>query len=158
MTMSPNTTILLSHQHGANALAVLPPAASTLFKAAVLAVLLISPLASSVAQAAPRAKPHIFKVGKRSFEGRAETICTIEGRWADGEYFRYQGWDACAKMRISSASLANYKGWAPCGRKGSLTVADIPPKAETIEISNDVSSVLVFRDQNGIMQEVLIRD
>lgn len=49
-------------------------------------------------------------------------------------------------------------GDEPRGRKGSLTVADIPPQTEVIEIGNDYSSVLVFRDALRDTLDVLIRD
>jgi hypothetical protein len=134
---------------------ILKGLASVSLTAAALASLLIS---SVVAAAAPEPAARKFKVGGRMLEGRAKTICVIEGSWADGEPFRYEGWDTCKELRVTSASLTEYKDWRPRGRKGSLTVADIPPGTETIEISNDFSSVLVFRDGNGEMQEVLVRD
>lgn len=128
------------------------------FKTVALATLLVNLSVTPVTAAAPEPAARAFKVGGRTLEGRPKTICVIEGKWADGEYFRYEGWDKCSEMRVSSASLADYKDWEPRGPKGSLSVADIPPGAETIEISNDFSSVLVFRDRNGELQEVLIRD
>ena len=137
---------------------ILKAVASVSFKAAALAALLISPVVPTVAAAAPEPAAHFFKVGGRTLEGRAKTICVIKGNWADGEAFRYEGWDTCSELQVSSASLADYKDWKPRGRRGSLTVADIPAGTETIEISNDFSSVLVFRDRNGEMKEVLIRD
>ncbi|HEY0027419.1 MAG TPA: hypothetical protein VGC35_06075 [Allosphingosinicella sp.] len=128
------------------------------FKAAALATLLISPVMTPAAIAAREPAARTFKVGGRTLEGRAKTVCVIEGKWADGEPFRYEGWDTCNELQVSSASLADYKDWRPRGGEGSLTVADIPQGAETIEISNDFSSVLVFRDRDGEMKEVLIRD
>lgn len=127
-------------------------------KATVLAALLVSPVVSTAADAAPKSTIRAFKVGGRTLQGSPKTICVIEGKWADGEHFRYEAWDTCKEMQVTSAKLADYKGWEPRGRKGSPTVADIPPTAEPIEISNGFSSVLVFRDRDGEMKEVLIRD
>lgn len=113
---------------------------------------------ASASVAAPTAAQKVFKVGKRSFEGRPKTICVIEGKWTDGGGFRYEAWDTCKAMTVSAPSLATYKGWAPRGPKGAPTVADIPAGSEVIEISNGHSSVLVYRDGRGDLQEVLIRD
>lgn len=137
---------------------ILKAVASVSFKTAALVTLLIGPVVTSVAAAAPEPAARAFKVGGRTLEGRPKTICVIEGKWADGSPFRYEGWDTCNELRVSSASLADYKDWEPRGRRGSPTVADIPLGTETIEITNDFSSVLIFRDRNGEMKEVLIRD
>ncbi len=119
---------------------------------------LLLPPSASAAVAAPSAVQRVFQVGKRSFEGSPKTICVIEGKWTDGGAFSYEAWDTCKAMTVSAPSLAAYKGWAPRGPKGAPTVADIPPGSEVIEIGNGYSSVLVYRDRRGDMQEVLIRD
>lgn len=159
--MSISEDLMPNHHHqqrGASPMSIFQLPAFALARAALLATLLISPVVTSMAEAAPKSSAHTFKVGSRTLQGQPKTICVIEGKWADGEPFRYEGWDTCKEMQVSSASLAQYKGREPRGRKGSPTVADIPPGTETIEISNDFSSVLVFRDADGEMQEVLIRD
>lgn len=123
----------------------------------LLAALFMGIVPMTAAQAAKPAT-HNFKVGGRTLLGEPKTVCVIKGTWGDGSLFRYEGWDSCQKMRITAASLAAFKGWKPRGRKGDLTVADIPAGSEVMEVSNDFSSVLVFRDRNGETREVLIRD
>lgn len=127
-------------------------------RAALAALVTGAVVASAAAAASPAAPPHSYKVGKRILLGRAKTICVIEGKWASGEPFRYEGWDSCAKLTVTPAKLGDYKDWPARGGKGALTVADIPAGAETIEVSNGASSVLVFRDAHGETRDVLIRD
>jgi hypothetical protein len=136
----------------------LPSLVSASTKWAVLAALLIGPAATFAAQPVTESAARTFKVGSRALSGTPKTVCIIEGTWRDGTTLRYEGWDTCRKMSVRAASLADYKGWKPRGRKGALTVADIPPEIEVIEIGNEFSSVLVFRDRNGDTKEVLIRD
>ncbi len=135
-----------------------PLSVSASIKFAMFAALVVGPTASLAAQSITKPAVRTFIVGSRVLSGTPKMTCTIEGTWRDGTPFYYAGWDSCPKMDVRSASLSEYKGWKPRGRKGSLTVADIPPGAELIEIGGEFSSVLVFRDRNQEMQEVLIRD
>jgi len=146
------------HHHGATAMSKVQRITKATFLTAVTGLLTGAGISTTAAAAAPRAAPHMFKVGKRSFQGSPKTICVIEGKWADGQPFSYDAWASCKEMTVKAASMANYKDWAPRGPKGALTVADIPAGTEVIEISNDYSGVLIFRDRRGNMQEVLIRD
>jgi len=146
------------HHHGATAMSKVERITKAAFLAAGFACLLTGAGLPIAAAAAPKATAHVFKVGKRPFQGRPKTICQIEGKWADGQPFNYDAWDTCKKIMVKAASLAEYKDWAPRGRKGALTVSDIPAGTEVVEISNDYSSVLVFRDRRGNVQDVLIRD
>lgn len=114
--------------------------------------------ASVPAIAKPPAGLTSFKVGKQVFSGTPKTVCVIEGKWIDGEPFRYETWDSCREMTMRRATAAEYAGQRPRGSNKSVTVADIPPKGEVFEISNDFSSVLVFRDRAGVQREILIRD
>lgn len=129
-----------------------------LSKSVLLCALLISPFAISVADAAAGPAPKVFKIGTRSLEGRPKTICVIDGKWADGEYFRYETWDACNKMRVRTASEKDYKGTPSLGSSDCYSVADIPRGSEVLEISNGVSATLVFRDRKGIQHEILTGD
>lgn len=80
---------------------ILPP---IMWTCALLGVLSISPVAISPAEAAQRSAKKIFKVESRSLEGRPKSVCVIEGKWADGSYFRYETWDACSKMDVRAVT------------------------------------------------------
>ena len=125
---------------------------------ALLGALSISLVATSAAEAAQRQPPKMFKIGSRSLEGRPKVICVIEGKWADGGYFRYEAWDACGKMRVRAVSEKESKGAPSLGSEDHYSVADIPRGSEVLEISNGVSTTLVFRDRNGEQREILTRD
>lgn len=99
-----------------------------------------------------------FEVGSRILQGRPKTICVIEGTWADGEHLRFEAWDACSKMRVRPATIQEIGDAASLGADDKVTVRDIPPEAEVLQFSNDFSSVLIFRDKVGKVQEILIAD
>lgn len=124
----------------------------------IFAVLAIILAGGSLAEAAPRQDSSIFKVGNRTFQGRPEVICAIEGTWADGAPFRYEGWDMCAKMRLRAVTEKDYRGAPSLGEDDDFTVADIPRRSEVIEITNGVSTTIVFRDRDGKQREILTRD
>ena len=119
--------------------------------------LVFAPLVSGSAQAAPQSNK-TFRVGKRMLEGRSKSICVIQGKWADGAPFRYEAWDSCDKMQMRNVTEKDYKDAPSLGEDDKFTVADIPPRAEVIEISNGVSTTLVFRDRRGIQREILSQD
>lgn len=99
-----------------------------------------------------------FIVGGRQFRGTAKTICVIEGKWANGEYFRYEAWDSCAEMSMRRTSHAEFKTEESYGNEDDPKISDIPAKSEVIEMSNGSSSVLLFRDRGGVMREITISD
>lgn len=99
-----------------------------------------------------------FQVAGRPFTGTAKTICVIEGKWADGEYFRYEAWDRCADMSMRRTSHADFKDEESYGNVDDPKVTDIPEKSEVFEVSNGSSSVLLFRDRKGVMREITISD
>lgn len=112
------------------------------------------------AAAAPAAagKPHRFNVAGTTFEGTSKTICVIEGKWKDGEYFRFEAWDGCSEMRMRRLPAAEIRNASSLGERRDHTAADVPQGAEVIEVSNDYSTVLLFRDAAGVMREILSRD
>lgn len=126
-------------------------------KFVLLGVLSVSLVATSSAEAAPRPAPTMFKIGSRSLEGRPKTICVIEGKWADGEPFRYDAWDTCSKMNVRSVSEKDYRD-APSLGNDQYGVADIPRGSEVLELENGVSKTLVFRDRDGVQREILSGD
>lgn len=92
------------------------------------------------------------------FAKKSETICVFEGEWADGEPFRYQGWDTCPKMKITRGDQVKYRSENPRGNDKRLSGRDIPSGAEVIDITNGASTVILFRDATGHTREILIRD
>ena len=82
----------------------------------------------------------------------------IEGKWNDEEYFRYEAWDECSQLRMRRVPAGEYRDAPSLGTSGDYTVVHIPSGAEVLEVSNDYSSVLLFRDRNGVMREILSRD
>lgn len=127
-------------------------------KCALLGVLSMSLAATSAANAAPRPAPRVFKVGSRSLEGRPKQICVIAGKWADGEPFRYETWDACSEMHVRAVTEAEYKDAPSLGSDDQYSVADIPRGSEVLEISNGFSAALIFRDRDGVQREILSKD
>lgn len=99
-----------------------------------------------------------FEVAGRDFAGTAKTICVIEGKWADGQQFRYEAWDTCADMAMRRTSYAEFKDEESYGNEDDPNVTDIPEKSEVFEVSNGSSSVLLFRDGKGVMREIMISD
>lgn len=139
-------------------MSMLCPTSAALLKGVLLGLLPISLAAPSQVEAAQRPAAKLFKVGSRSLEGRPETICIIEGKWADGEPLRFQTWDTCGKMHVRAVSEKDYKDAPSLGDDDDYSVADIPRGSEVLEISNGVSTTLVFRDRNGEQREILTRD
>jgi hypothetical protein len=123
------------------------------------ALLIIALAGVSVAAQGKPAPAISFKVGTSTFSGTAKSICVIKGNWADGEVFRYEGWDECRQMRIRHASKETIRGAVAHGdMKRRTKVSDIPAGAEVFEISNNYSQVLVFKDASGAVREILSRD
>lgn len=112
----------------------------------------------AAAKPAPAPEAHRFDVGGSIFAGSAKTICVIEGQWKDGEHFRFEAWDECSQMRMRRVAATTYRSARSLGNNQDFTSADIPAGAEVLELSNDFSSVLLFRDINGVMREILSRD
>ena len=134
------------------------PNLPTMLRCAMAVSIITLSSTAPAAKPATAAKPHRFKVGNAIFAGSAKTICVIEGKWADGEHFRFEAWDECRAMRMRRVPESGYRGAPSLGASKDYTVADIPPGAEVLEVSNDYSSVLLFRDRRGAMREILSRD
>ena len=98
-----------------------------------------------------------FKVGPSVLIGRPKNVCVLEGKWADGEPFRYQAWDSCSKITIE---------WvAPVRRPQTVNQVYgrdrtfvIPAGRDGYKISNDSSGVWLFRNNDGEVEEILVRD
>lgn len=99
-----------------------------------------------------------LKVGKPAFTGSPKTICVIEGLWADGQPFRFEAWDQCHKMEVRRVNVDQYAGSPSLGEKDDYEVTDIPVGAEVLEVGNEHSVVLLFRDREGVMRQILVRD
>ena len=127
-------------------------------KCAVRGLTTISLVTASAAEAARPPATKLFKVGRRSLEGRDKTICVIEGKWAGGEYFRYGAWDSCSKMYMRRVTEKEYKDAPSLGAEKDPTVADILKGAEVLERENGVSKTLIFRDLKGEQREILSGD
>lgn len=126
---------------------------------ALLGALSINMVATSMAEAAPQPAPKKnFKIGSRSLQGRPETICVIEGKWADGAPLRVEGWDTCSMMHVRVVLEKDYKDAPSLGSDDQYGVADIPRGSEVLEITNNVSTTLIFRDRNGVQREILTQD
>ena len=131
---------------------------SVLLSTVLAASSMIFNSAAPAAKPVSAAKPHRFNVGGTMFGGMAKTICVIEGTWKDGEHFRFEAWDECGKMLIRRVPAGSYQNSRSLGSADEHTVSDIPAGSEVLEVSNDYSSVLLFRDAGGVMREILTRD
>lgn len=60
-------------------------------------------------------------------------------------------------MRVQTVSEKEYKDAPSLGTEDHYGVTDIPRGSEVLEISNGVSTTLIFRDRNGD-REILTRD
>ena len=125
---------------------------------ALLGALSISLIATAAPGVAQRSAPKVFKVGARLLEGRPKTICVLEGKWADGSFLHYEAWDTCDKMHVRVVSEKDYKDAPSLGDDDHYNVADIPRGAEVLELTNGVSTTLIFRDRHGIQREILTQD
>lgn len=93
-----------------------------------------------------------------AFSKMPKVVCALKGEWADGEPFHYQSWDTCSKTKVRRGNQATYAAERPRGSDKRLSGKDIPAGGEVIEVSNDHSVVIVFRDEGGRTREILIRD
>ncbi len=85
-------------------------------------------------------------------------MCVIEGRWADGGEFRYQAWDVCSKMKVKRGTQNQYADFRPHGSDKRFKGGDIPINSEVIEIGNDFSAIVIFKDRLGMEREIMFRD
>lgn len=106
---------------------------------------------------APMNTGKVFEVEGRKFTGSNSRVCIIEGRWSDGEPFRYQAWDACEKMTM--------KWVAPMPSPEMVEQVNgtnrrfvVPAGSESFHIGNDLSVVRVFRNFKGELEEILVSD
>lgn len=129
-----------------------------LLGSALVAGAIVFAPAATAAKPAPAAKLHRFDVGGVPFAGSEKTICVIQGRWRNGEPFRFEAWDECSEMRLRRVPAEEYRQARSLGTNRDYTVADIPAGAEVLEVSNGYSSVLLFNDRRGVMREILSRD
>lgn len=115
-----------------------------------------TPIGVSAAPSPPKAT-RTFKVGQATFTGTSKTICVIEGQWADGEPFRYEAWDRCAAMTITRVPPTDRDQVVEqvLGPNRTFTV---PAGSEGFHIGNDYSTVWVFRNRQGEVEEMLISD
>lgn len=110
------------------------------------------------ASAAPAAKTTTYKVGTSTFTGSSKTICVIEGQWADGLPVRYEAWDRCSAMKVRRVTAKQYVGSPSLGAYDDFEITDIPPGSDVLEVGNEHSVILLFRDRKGVMREIMIRD
>jgi hypothetical protein len=120
---------------------------------------MIAAALGSLTQAVQAAPPtRLFKVGGGTITGTPKTICVLEGKWSDRESWRYEAWDTCARMRILRVSRSALQGVVPLGSRKDTVLADIPASAELFEIANTTSRVIIFRDQQGRLREIMTGD
>jgi len=98
-----------------------------------------------------------FDVHGRKFGGTNTRVCIIEGQWSDSEPFRYQAWDTCENMTME---------WVPPQRTeqvvqqvhGRDKTFIVPAGSEGYRLANDQTTVWLFRDANGELQEITVSD
>lgn len=131
--------------------------------AALTALVLVLGALSQVATAADAASKsnvdalRTYKVGKRTFTGKPKTVCVIEGKWNDGNFFRYQAWDTCNKINVSWVAPKSVPQTVEQIHGPDKTFV-IPAGSEGFHIGNDYSIVWIYRDSAGQTQEILISD
>lgn len=115
-------------------------------------------LGAGAAHAATEPVARIFKLGPRTLQGRPKTICVITGSWADGAPFRYEAWDRCEKMKVRTVTEKDFKDAPSLGEDDEVGVKAIPRGAEVIEMSNGTSTILIFRDAQGMQRHIRTQD
>jgi len=84
--------------------------------------------------------------------------CLLAGEWPGGAPLQYLAWDACAALTVRRVTLDDVRDARALGIDKRVTVADIPPGAPVVEVSNGASTVLLFPDADGVTREILIGD
>ena len=112
--------------------------------------------ALSAAPPAP-APTRTFQVEGRKFDGEDNLVCVLEGTWSDGESFVYSAWDRCSKMTISRIAPSKQDETVEQVHGKDRTFI-IPAGSESFVIGNDYSTVQLFRNRDGVMEEILISD
>lgn len=84
--------------------------------------------------------------------------CLLVGEWPGGAPLQYLAWDACDKLTVRRVTFEEVRGEPSLGINDHVTVADIPPGAPIVEVSNGASTVILFPDRDGVTQEILISD
>ncbi|MFC7538134.1 hypothetical protein ACFQPG_12300 [Sphingomonas sp. GCM10030256] len=117
---------------------------------------LIAPASASAAPHSSKAS-RTFKVGSATFTGTPKTICVIEGRWADGDPFRYEAWDSCTNMTVTRVPPKSHDQVIE-QVLGPNRTFNVPAGSEGFHVGNDYSTVWLFRNKKGEMEEILISD
>ncbi len=130
------------------------------WRAIILIALLNASLSPATAKisSAPAIGGKKFQVDGKVFTGTPTTNCLIKGAWSDGSAFRYEAWDTCRAMHMKRVKAADFAGAPALGIDDHYEVSDIPPGSEVLWLSNYSSTVLLFRDNEGITREILIGD
>ena len=115
--------------------------------------------AIAVLSAAPPAPvpTRTFQVEGRKFDGKDKLVCVMEGTWSDGEFFRYEAWDRCSDMTLSRIAPSKEDETVEQVYGKNRTFI-IPAGSESFVIGNDYSTVQLFRNREGDMEEILISD
>ena len=119
--------------------------------------MLLALAAAELTPSAPVEPTTSFKVNGRAFSGTPKEVCTIKGTWEDGEIFSYQTWDSCEAMTM------DYVPAQPSDRLEQQTFGIdedfiVPAGKEAYTLSNEYSGVMLFRDRQGRLKEILVSD
>lgn len=98
-----------------------------------------------------------FAVEGRHYIGVGRPVCTITGKWDDGEPLRYEAWDSCRKLTIKRvAPQPNVQVVKQVhGMNRTFTV---PAGREGLLVGNGDSQVWLYRNKRGGLEEILISD
>ena len=113
---------------------------------------------AALSAAPPASAPtRTFQVEGRKFDGKDNLVCVLEGTWSDGDYFRYEAWDRCSEMTLSRI-VPSKQDETVEQVYGKNRTFIIPAGSESFVIGNDYSTVRIFKNRDGVMEEITIRD
>lgn len=119
--------------------------------------LLLTIAAIELTPSAPADPTTSFSANGRAFSGTPKEVCTIQGTWDDGEIFDYETWDRCEAMTMD---------YVPAQETDRLEQQIfgidedfiVPAGHEGYTFSNEWSGVMIFRDREGRLKEILVSD
>lgn len=123
----------------------------------LLCLVFAEPLSTGSAAAHLRSEAGVrkYKVADLTIEGVPQEICVLKGIWKSGVAFRYHAWDSCDRLTVVPISA----------RKAAEELAARDPQPqrcledqEIVDVSNDMSRVLICQGKRGDVIELTLSD
>lgn len=119
--------------------------------------LLLALAATELTPIAPPEPTTSFDANGRTFTGTPKEVCTIQGTWDDGDIFTYATWDRCEEMTMDYVPPQD----ADRLEQQIFGIDEdfiVPAGHEGYVFDNKWSGVMIFRDRQGRLKEILVSD